>query len=82
MMILAHVEKSSAVPWWAAFGAPLVGVPLLVALLSLGAPKNAQSNVMDVNKASSTTTEQVEATVSTPVQLPPEYKESASLPRC
>jgi hypothetical protein len=80
MMILAHVEKSSAVPWWAAFGAPLVGVPLLVALLSLGAPKKAQSNVMD--NASSTTTEQVEATVTTPVQLPPEYKESASLPRC
>ena len=79
-MILAHVEKSSAVPWWAAFGAPLVGVPLLVALLSLGAPKKAQSNVMD--NASSTTTEQVEATVTTPVQLPPEYKESASLPRC
>jgi len=81
-MILAHVEKTSAVPWWAAFGAPLVGVPLLVALLSLGAPKNAQSNAVDVNSAPAATTEQVEATVSTPVQLPPAYKESASLPRC
>lgn len=30
-----YVEKS-AVPWWAAFGAPLVGVPILVALLALG----------------------------------------------
>ena len=26
----------TAVPWWAAFGAPLVGIPVLVALLALG----------------------------------------------
>jgi hypothetical protein len=34
-MIRAHIDRS-AVPWWAAFGAPLVGVPLLVGLLALG----------------------------------------------
>jgi hypothetical protein len=26
----------TAVPWWAAFGAPLVGIPVLVVLLAVG----------------------------------------------
>lgn len=77
----AHVDKNSAVPWWAAFGAPLVGVPLLVVLLALGAPKKAQSNQGDASKAY--TTEQVEAkSVQATVQLPPAYKEDAAPPRC
>ena len=37
-MIRPHMKKESTVPWWAAFGAPLVGVPLLVGLLALAAP--------------------------------------------
>ena len=37
-MIHAHISKEKAVPLWAVIGAPLVGVPLMVALLSLVAP--------------------------------------------
>ena len=37
-MIHAHIDKEKAVPIWAAVGAPLVGVPLMVALLALTAP--------------------------------------------
>ena len=80
-MIKAHVDNGSAVPWWAAFGAPLVGVPLLVVLLALGAPKKAQSDPADSAKVF--TTEQVEPqTAKTAAELPPAYKENASLPRC
>ena len=37
-MIRAHINAEKAVPLWALIGAPLVGVPLMVALLSLVAP--------------------------------------------
>lgn len=37
-MIHAHIKKDIAVPIWAAIGAPLIGVPLMVALLALSAP--------------------------------------------
>ena len=43
-MIHAHIDKRSAVPWWAAFGAPLIGVPILVALLALGSTRDANAN--------------------------------------
>lgn len=37
-MMHAHIKKDIAVPIWAAIGAPLIGVPLMVALLALAAP--------------------------------------------
>jgi hypothetical protein len=37
-MIRTSIHKEKAVPLWAAIGAPLVGVPLMVALLALSAP--------------------------------------------
>jgi uncharacterized protein (UPF0212 family) len=40
-MINVRIEKHAATSWWAAIGAPLIGVPLLIALLSLAAPKSA-----------------------------------------
>jgi len=37
-MIYPHMKEEKAVPIWAALGAPLIGVPLMVALLALAAP--------------------------------------------
>ncbi len=34
-MIHTHINKEKAVPLWAVIGVPLVGVPLMVALLAL-----------------------------------------------
>ena len=80
-MIKAHMDKNSAVPWWAAFGAPLVGVPLLVVLLALGAPKKAHANAADA-KAYATTEQVQPIALEATVQLPPAYKEDAAPPRC
>lgn len=38
-MIKAHLDDKSAVPVWAAVGVPLIGVPLMVALLALTSPR-------------------------------------------
>ncbi len=38
-MIQAHMRENATIPLWAAFGAPLIIVPLLVALLALGSPR-------------------------------------------
>lgn len=37
-MIKAHLNDKTSVPMWAAIGAPLLGVPLMVALLALAVP--------------------------------------------
>ncbi len=42
-----HIDKKSAVPWWAAFGAPLLGVPLMVAALALCTPSEPQEHGSD-----------------------------------
>ena len=56
-MLNTHVNERREVPLWAAVGAPLLGVPLLVALLAVTAPK--QEMPVDEAKADATT-EQVE----------------------
>lgn len=56
-MINAHVNRDQAAPLWAVLGAPLVGVPLMVALLALSAPaQEAPREELDAGVA----TEQVE----------------------
>jgi len=38
-MMHTHLRNERAVPWWAVIGAPLVGVPAVVAILALVAPQ-------------------------------------------
>ena len=56
-MIHAHRNEKKAVPLWAAIGAPLIGVPLMVALLALAAPAD-RTGVGE--PAAGVTTEQVD----------------------
>lgn len=37
-MTYAQIKRRQTVPWWAILGAPLVGVPAVVAVLALVAP--------------------------------------------
>ena len=34
-MIQTGIQHRKTAPWWVAFGAPLIGVPVMVALLAL-----------------------------------------------
>lgn len=38
-MTQKHLDRKKNPPLWAVLGAPLIGVPLMVALIALGAPK-------------------------------------------
>lgn len=60
-MIHAHIDKRSAVPWWAAFGAPLIGVPILVALLALGSTRDANVGVTQQDPEAGYVAEPIEA---------------------
>jgi hypothetical protein len=73
---MSYMTKKSAVPWWAAFGAPLLGVPLLVGLLALGSAGEAKAGVGSGVEASATT-EQSEA-LQASTELPPVVIEEAS----
>ena len=56
-MLNTHISERREVPLWAAIGAPAIGVPLMVALLALTAPKH--ETAVDGAEAGATT-EQVE----------------------
>jgi len=71
-MINAHINEKKRAPWWIAIGAPLVGVPLMVALLTLASPeKNAPVAEPEVGVR----TERVEPHVVHPTELESDYIE-------
>ena len=80
-MMKAHVNQESAVPWWAAFGAPLIGVPLLIVLLALGAPGEATGTKGAVETGYAVDKVEVEA-VGVSQELPPEYLGEEAQSRC
>ena len=44
-MIHSHIDERRSAPWWAVLGAPLLGVPLMVFMLSLAVPVTATPEV-------------------------------------
>ena len=44
-MIQTHLNSNKAVPLWASLGVPLIGVPLMVALLAITAPAKPATEV-------------------------------------
>ena len=77
-----YLSNKSTCPWWAAFGAPLLGVPLLVGLLALGSTGDANVGVgEDVEVEASYTIEQSEA-MQANMELPPVTMEARLDSRC
>jgi len=72
-MIHAHIDKESAIPLWAAFGAPLLVVPLLVALLAIWSPRHTVNGV--VGSEVGIQSEQVQTSESSATALPAESRE-------
>lgn len=68
-MLSGTLQKKTAVPWWAAFGAPLIGVPVLVALLALGSAGHGDAG-LGSGVESGYVTEQAEA-LQAAVDAPP-----------
>lgn len=80
-MMKAHMDQASAVPWWAAFGAPLIGVPLMILLLAFGAPGDVVGTQGEVEAGYATEQVDAEAT-GVSVDAPPEYMEDDATSRC
>ena len=70
-MLNTHIRERGDVPLWAAIGAPLIGVPLMVALLALTAPK--QETPVDGPEASATTEHVADQTVDHAAGLAADY---------
>ncbi|MCH7531487.1 MAG: hypothetical protein IIB36_06925 [Gemmatimonadetes bacterium] len=70
-MLNTHISERREVPLWAALGAPLIGVPLMVALLALTAPK--QETPVDAPEAGATTELVEEQVVDHASCLPADY---------
>jgi len=48
-MLTAHFEHidEKGIPWWAAVAAPMIGIPLLVALLAVAGPRESAEVVIE-----------------------------------
>jgi hypothetical protein len=75
-----YLSNKSAVPWWAAFGAPLLGVPLLVGLLALGTSRDTEKGG-EGDVESSYVADQSEA-LQAGIDLPPVTMEEGRDSRC
>ncbi len=80
-MMQAHIDQDSAVPWWAAFGAPMIGVPLMILLLALSAPGEAVGTKGEVEAEYMTEQVEVEA-IGVAVELSEEYQGEDANSRC
>ena len=75
-----YLSNKSSCPWWAAFGAPLLGVPLLVGLLALGSTEDADAGARPDVEASYAV-EQSKA-MQARIELPPVTVEASLDSRC
>lgn len=73
-------DNRSAVPWWAAFGAPLVGVPVLVALLALGT--DGQGDAGRASEAEQGYAIEQQEAVQAGIELPPVFFDGSAESRC
>ena len=71
-MFNPHISEKKAAPSWVAVGAPLVGVPLMVALLTLASP---QTKVPLGETEGGVWTEQVQPQSTHPTELEAEFIE-------
>ncbi len=78
----AHIDQASAVPWWAAFGAPLIGVPLMILLLALGAPGDVVGTEGGEVEAGYVTEKAEVEAIGVSIDTSPEYLEDDANSRC
>ncbi len=72
MMMQPHINEKKGAPWWAAIGAPLMRVPIMVALLALAF---SSENGPAVEPEADSRSELVEPPVVRPAVLEAEYFE-------
>ena len=79
-MIRAQINERAEIPWWVPIGAPLVIIPMLVALLAFWAPREEERTGVGEPDATRYVEEPVDArSVGGPVELPPDATPGTTL---